>query len=363
VELSVTDITLARRAFHLRATLTIGAETVALVGRSGAGKSSLLRTIAGLEHPHTGRITLDDETWLDTAARIDLPPEHRRVGYLPQDYGLFPHLSIAGNVRFAARRDRPDLLERFGIAHLAAARPAELSGGERQRAALARALARDPQVLLLDEPFGALDPITRRRVRDELAEILGTIRLPTLLVTHAFEDAGVLSDRVGVIDHGEIVALDTPESLQQRPTSPLLAELTGATLLHGTASLAPHGAIVHLDGGGHLHTAERATGRVTLAVHPWTLTITSPDVAPVLDTVSSIHQAGGTLVLRLTRFTVHIPHDHDRGDIRPGSLVGVDAAPADVHVVSAAQSRSDPVTAHRASRAGATAYDQPPSCP
>src|ERR1700740_3730548 len=144
MELRVIDIALARRSFELRATLTVGGETVALVGPSGAGKTSLLRTIAGLENPGRGQIMLDTETWLGTNAGVDLRPDRRRVGYLPQDYGLFPHLSVAGNVRFAARRDRPDLLERLGIAALASAHPAQLSGGERQRVALARALAREP---------------------------------------------------------------------------------------------------------------------------------------------------------------------------------------------------------------------------
>lgn len=332
--LSVTDITLARRFFQLRATLTVGAETVAVVGRSGAGKTSLLRTIAGLEHPQAGRITLDGETWLDGAAGIDLPPERRRVGYLPQDYGLFPHLSVAGNVRFAARGDRSELLERLGIAHLATARPSQLSGGERQRAALARALARDPKVLLLDEPFGALDSITRRQVRDELAEILATIRLPTLLVSHAFEDASILSDRVGVIDQGRIIALDTPSAIQSPPPTALVAELTGANVLHGTAVPTPRGATVQLDGGGQLRTTARATGRVTIAVYPWTLSTAAPENAPLCDTITALHKAAGSLVLRLTRLTVHVPHDHNHATpLQAGTLVGLTASPSDVHVL------------------------------
>jgi molybdate transport system ATP-binding protein len=337
MELRITDIALARRSFELRATLTVGGETVALVGPSGAGKTSLLRTIAGLEHPHGGQIILDTDTWLDANDGVDLRPDRRRVGYLPQDYGLFPHLSVGGNVRFAARRDRPDLLERLGIAHLAAARPAQLSGGERQRVALARALARDPQVLLLDEPFGALDPITRRHVRDELAEILATIRLPTLLVTHAFEDACILSDRVGVIDHGRIVALDTPTAIQHRPANALVAQLTGANLLHGTAVPTPEGASVQIDGGGHLSTTSAASGRVTVAVHPWTVTLMAPEDAELVDTVTATGRQAGTYVLRLTRLTVQLSHDQQSEmAFEPGTLVGLSVSPADVHVVSSA---------------------------
>jgi ABC-type sulfate/molybdate transport systems ATPase subunit len=222
------DITLARRAFDLRAELSLGAETVAIVGTSGAGKTSLLRAIAGLESAAKGCITLGDDVWLDTKRGVHVSPERRRVGYLPQDYGLFPHLTVAGNIRFAARRDRPDLLERLGIASLASARPAQLSGGERQRVALARALAREPRVLLLDEPFGSLDPVTRRRVRQELADTLPTLQLPTLIVTHAFEEAAVLAGRVGVLDAGALVQIGSAAELARSPANALVAELTGA---------------------------------------------------------------------------------------------------------------------------------------
>jgi molybdate transport system ATP-binding protein len=229
------DITLTRRTFDIRAELTLGEETVAIVGPSGAGKTSLLRSIAGLERPQRGRIALGEEVWLDAERGVHVSPERRRIGYLPQDYGLFPHLTVAGNVRFAARRDRPDLLERLGIARLASARPAQLSGGERQRVALARALAREPRVLLLDEPFGSLDPITRKRVSRELADTLATVQLPTLLVTHAFEEAAALADRVGVLDAGALVQIGALAELVRSPASALVAELTTADPLDGIA--------------------------------------------------------------------------------------------------------------------------------
>ncbi len=308
---------------------------MALVGPSGAGKTSLLRTIAGLERPRTGQVRLGSDVWFDAARRIDRRPEQRRVGYLPQDYALFPHLSVAGNVRFAARRDRPDLLDRLGIVHLAAARPAQLSGGERQRTALARALARDPQVLLLDEPFGALDPISRAHVRDELGEILADIRLPTLLVTHAFEDASIISDRVGVMDRGQIVQVDSPDAIQQRPATSLVAQLTGANILHGTATATPWGATVQLEGGGRLDTTTSVAGRVSVALYPWTLTPTDPEDAALIDTVVAVRQQAGTVVLQLTRLTVHLAHDqHDGIRLDPGTVLGLTAPPDRVHVVS-----------------------------
>jgi molybdate transport system ATP-binding protein len=310
------DITLPRRAFDLRAALSVGAETIALVGPSGSGKTSLLRTIAGLERPQAGRIALGAEVWFDADAGIALSAERRRVGYLPQDYGLFPHLTVAGNVRFAGKRDRPDLLERLGIAHLASAHPRQLSGGERQRVALARALAREPRVLLLDEPFGALDAITRQQVRDELADILQQLKLPTLLVTHAFDDATALAERIGVIDHGRLVQLAPAPELLRRPASVMVAALTGANVLHGTATPAPPGS------------------RVQIAVHPWELELADPESSTLTDQVISVHHDRGGLLVRLARFTIQIqPHHNGYPAIAVGSTVGLRAAPSNVRVL------------------------------
>jgi molybdate transport system ATP-binding protein len=328
------DISLQRRSFDLRVALSTGAETVALVGPSGSGKTSLLRTIAGLERHPVGRIALADEPWLDSERGIHLSPERRRVGFLPQDYGLFPHLTVAGNVRFASRRERPDLLERLGIGHLALARPAQLSGGERQRAALARALAREPRVLLLDEPFGALDAITRHQVRDELADILASLQLPTLLVTHAFEDAIALAGRVGVIDKGRMLQLAPAAEILHNPASVTVAALTGANVLSGTARTSAAGSTVRLDGGGELNSSTPADGRVEVGVHPWALELTDPESSPLIDTVLGVRQDRGMLVVRLARLTVHVPVALNGGaSIEPGSVVGLRAAPSDVRVL------------------------------
>jgi molybdate transport system ATP-binding protein len=330
------DIALARRAFEIRVALSLGAETIAIVGPSGAGKTSLLRTVAGLERPFAGRITLGRETWLDAGRGVHVTPERRRVGYLPQDYGLFPHLSVAGNIRFAGKRDRPDLLERFGVAHLARARPGQLSGGERQRVALARALAREPRVLLLDEPFGALDAITRRQVRDELAAALPELGLPTLLVTHAFEDATALAERVGVIDTGRLVQLATAKELLRRPASAMVAALTGANVLGGNATPAGSGSTVRLDGGGELASSTPAQGPVQIAVHPWELELAGPTSATLTDRVLSVRHERGGLMIRLTRFTIQTGAPiNGRPSIEEGSLVGVRAKPADVRVLDA----------------------------
>jgi ABC-type sulfate/molybdate transport systems ATPase subunit len=327
------DIALARRSFELVVALGLDAETIAVVGRSGAGKSSLLRTIAGLERPRRGRITLAQEVWLDTEHDVRLDPEDRRVGYVPQDYGLFPHLTVAANVRFAARRNRPDLLERLGVAHLAGARPPQLSGGERQRVALARALARGPRVLLLDEPFAALDATTRAQVRDELAQELNELELPTLLVTHSFDDACALARRIAVLDSGRLEQLGSPAELLSAPATATVAALTGANVVDATATRTAGGSIVRLEGGGELTSSTPADGPVKIAIHAWELEVTEPAASALTDRILSVRPQGGGLLIKLTRFNVQTrPQDTA---IIEGSTVGLRAAPTDVRILSA----------------------------
>jgi molybdate transport system ATP-binding protein len=234
----------------------------------------VLRAVAGLVRPARGRIALGEEVWFDAPAGRHLPPEERAVGYLFQDYALFPHMTVAANVAFGGRRRAPELLRRLGIAHLAGARPGALSGGERQRVALARALARDPLVLLLDEPTAALDAATRLSVRAELGAILRELALPTLIVTHDFEEAGTLARRVGVIVDGRVRQLGTPAELIAAPADPFVARLVGANLLAGTARRGAAGlTVVELDTGQVVRSSDEADGRVAAVVHPWDVTV------------------------------------------------------------------------------------------
>jgi molybdate transport system ATP-binding protein len=261
-------------------------ECLALAGPSGAGKTSVLRVAAGLLRPARGRVTCGEETWLDTESGVYVAPERRRCGYLFQEYALFPHLRAWQNVAYplrgvprAERRRRAlELLERFGLAALADARPATLSGGERQRVALARALARRPAVLLLDEPLSALDARSRAHAARELAELMREAGVPTLLVTHDFSEAAQLGDRVGVIDSGRVVQEGTASELAGAPRSAFVADFTGAVVLTGTASRGPEGlTLVTLDGGGgRVFSTDPGEGPVAASVYPWEIGIEPP---------------------------------------------------------------------------------------
>jgi molybdate transport system ATP-binding protein len=293
------------RSFRLSLDLELGREALALVGPSGAGKSSVLRAIAGLLRPERGRIALGARPWLDTEERIDLPPERRSVGLVFQEYALFPHLDVRHNIAFGGRERVDELLERFRISHLARVRPADLSGGERQRVALARALARDPAVLLLDEPLSALDAHTRNIVRGELAELLAELRLPTLLVTHDFEDAAALADRVGVIVDGRILQLGPAAELLAAPADAFVASFTGANLLHGTAQPGADGLTeVVLDSGGSMYSADGGEGRVGLAVYPWEIALARSE--PVDSAMNHLRGAVRSVVVLGNRVRVRV---------------------------------------------------------
>jgi len=268
------DITLPLRSFRLELALAVGRETFALVGPSGAGKTSILRAVAGLARPERGRISLGGRVLFDAEARVDRPPEERRVGLVFQDYALFPHMTVEQNVAYGGRSRTPELLERFRIGHLARARPQELSGGERQRVGLARALARDPDVLLLDEPLSTLDPHTRAAVRAELKEVLDHLSLPVLLVTHDFHDAAVLAGRVAVIVDGRLRQTGTPSELIAAPADAFVAGFTGANVLSGRALPGLGGLTqVTLEDGGVLYSVDVAEGPVEVAVYPWEISV------------------------------------------------------------------------------------------
>jgi molybdate transport system ATP-binding protein len=319
------------RSYDAAVTLTVDAgATTALVGPSGAGKTTVLRVVSGLLRPQHGVVSLDDRVWLDTEAGVDVPPERRRVGYLFQEYALFPHLDVLANVTFGARKGSrvDELLERFQISHLTRARVHDLSGGERQRVALARALALQPGVLLLDEPLSALDAHTRATVRIELNELLRDLALPTILVTHDFEDAAALADRVGVIVDGRILQSGTAAELVASPADAFVASFTGATLLEGTATEGASGLTeVVLDAGGTAWSTDRGAGRVGLAIYPWEVSLsrvtpTDSAVNHIRATVASVVPLGNRTRVRVGPIVAEVTTaSADRLELRVGEIV------------------------------------------
>jgi molybdate transport system ATP-binding protein len=248
-------------------------ELVVLLGPNGAGKTTLLRALAGLLALDHGRVVLDGQVLEDTAAGSWVPTEQRPVGFVFQDYLLFPHLSALENVAFGlrsrgvpkaeARRRAAAWLDRVGLAAHAGSRPRALSGGQAQRVALARAMVGDPRLLLLDEPLAALDAATRTEVRRDLRRHLASFDGTRLLVTHDPLEALALADRLVVLEDGRITQTGNPAEVSGRPRSRYVAELVGVNLYRGHAD----GHTVKLS-GGVLVVADDHHGEVFAAVHP-----------------------------------------------------------------------------------------------
>ena len=206
---------------------------LALFGASGCGKSVTLKCIAGILRPDEGRITLDGRVLFDSAARIDLPPQQRHVGYLFQQYALFPNMTVRQNIAAAVRRkDRretlvPELLRRFRLEDKASLRPRQLSGGQQQRTALARILASEPSAILLDEPFSALDSYLRSQLEIELAEFLSDFQGPLLWVSHDRGEVLRNCPAICVMEHGRSQPVTTAQDLMHRPATEAAARLSG----------------------------------------------------------------------------------------------------------------------------------------
>jgi molybdate transport system ATP-binding protein len=217
-------------AFELDVDLVIEPGITILFGPSGSGKSTTLQAIAGLCRPSAGRITLGDQVWFDAAGKIDVPAHRRQVAYVFQSLALFPHMTGAGNVAYAIDRQVPhrermkratELLERLGVGHLAHNRPRHYSGGEAQRVALARALAMKPRVMLLDEPFSALDRDLRVQLAGLVRGLVDELGIPLIQVTHNHGEARAMGDRVARIDKGRIVAFGPAEQVLDLERTPM----------------------------------------------------------------------------------------------------------------------------------------------
>jgi putative spermidine/putrescine transport system ATP-binding protein len=292
----------------------------------------VLRAVAGLLRPNRGRIALAGRTLFDSAERIDLPPERRHIGVVFQDYALFPHLTIAGNVAYGLRASgvarheaahrAAEALRRFGMDGLAGARPASLSGGERQRVALARAVAIRPRVLLLDEPLTSLDAALRERLRGELNRLLRTLGITAVYVTHDQAEAMTLGDRVVVMSKGAIAQIGTPKEIYFKPASRFVAEFIGAAnIVEGLAAagrLSLPGGVLPLVNSG-------ATGPVSVMIRPEAISIVAPSESTCCGVVESVSFLGDRQRLNVsgvaTRpITAEVANSFD---VKVGEQVGV----------------------------------------
>ena len=246
---------------------------VGLFGPSGAGKTLTLQCLAGLVTPDAGTIVVDGRVFFDAAAGVNLPPQRRRIGYVFQGYALFPHLTVAENVAFGLR-DRPraerrrragEVLERLGLGEVADRHPRELSGGQQQRVALGRALAPDPELLLLDEPLSALDAPLRRQLREELGRLIREWGKTVVLVTHDLAEAYQLGERLVVYDAGRVVQAAPKAELLLQPASEAVARLIGMrNIVRGTVVKASPDRI-ELTWRGHTVEAVNSPGHPYLA--------------------------------------------------------------------------------------------------
>ncbi|BCJ88151.1 molybdate ABC transporter substrate-binding protein [Effusibacillus dendaii] len=323
------------RNFTVDITHQIDKETLVLIGHSGCGKSTTLKMLSGLLAPDEGFIHLNGRVLYDTQNKINLAPEHRNIGYVFQNYALFPHLTVTENVAYGiSRLDREEKMARvnetldfLGIQSLSQAKPAMLSGGEQQRVALARALVTRPQLLLLDEPLSALDISTRSFVRTELKEILRKLSIPTIIVTHDYEDARVLADRIAVMDHGEILQSGTDREISEYPASSFVAEFTGTNLLPVPARATTN----HPDSAKETHAA----------FHPWSVAVSFQPTASGYEwqgKISDITRFGGYARLHIEGsepFFADIQADqlNSRG-YQPGDTVHVTVHPDHVRLVT-----------------------------
>ena len=278
-------------------------EVLAVLGPNGSGKSTLLRALAGLQPLTRGRIVVDGIVLDDPAAGMLVPPEKRPCGMVFQDYLLFPHLTVLGNVAFGPRsrgcsradanRRAREWLDRMDLGDRAGSRPGELSGGQAQRVAVARALAIEPRLLLLDEPMAALDVGARGSVRHQLRRHLGMFSGSCVMVTHDLLDAAAIADRLVIIEAGRVVQEGTLEEVTSRPRTEYVAELMGVNLLRGVG----HGTTLALAEGMALETAGSWNGDLLAVVAPRdiALYVDRPDGSPRntwLTEVAEVHFLG-----------------------------------------------------------------------
>jgi iron(III) transport system ATP-binding protein len=296
--------------------------TIALLGPSGCGKTTVLRLIAGFESPDEGEIALAGR--LLAGPGISVPPEKRRIGMVFQDYALFPHLDVAANVAFGMPRGprRPrieELLELVGLPGVGRRMPHQLSGGQQQRVALARTLAAEPQLVLLDEPFSNLDPGMRARVRQEVRQIISSLGTTAVFVTHDQEEALSIAERVAVMLEGRVVQTGRPAEVYRRPASRAVAEFLGdANIVPGAAR---DGRVQFAVGEAPADAAY--SGAVQVMIRPEDLALSAEGGRPAVVVASEYFGHDQMVTVRLDDGTPLKVRDLPGRDLSPGARLGV----------------------------------------
>jgi len=345
-------------------------QVLALVGPSGSGKSTILSAIAGLRNIANGRISCNGSVWYDSAKHINMATRLRRVGFVFQSYALFPHLSALANVmeglgsgyRGSRENRARELLELVRLGGLEARRPSELSGGQQQRVAVARALARDPNVLLLDEPFSSVDRVTRQRLHRELGHLRGELQMPIVLVTHDLEEAVQLGDRMSILHRGHTLQEGAPRDIMARPANREVARLVDLKNIFQAriAAQRPGAGITALVWGSTTLEAGYAPGFAAGDLVDWV--IPSGRVIlhrrrrpsrgirenPVRGRVESMVALGDTVTVAIKvdsldgypLFMSMPVHAAERNSVAPGERVGVSLIRDDIHIMPAQQSET-----------------------
>jgi molybdate transport system ATP-binding protein len=357
------------REFTVGVSMCVPGGILVLLGPSGHGKTTVLNFIAGVLRPDQGRIRIGGRVLFDSSEDIDVPIEQRKVGYVFQDYALFPHLTVFENVAFGlrARHMRRDevnervnaQLQRLEIAQLAGEKPVRLSAGQRQRVALGRTLVTEPDILLLDEPLSALDMQLRGRIRGELKSLLRQFAIPTIIVTHDPLDAIALGDEITVIERGRIIQRGNYESLLSRPSTRFVADFVESNAFAGRVVARPAGAeaVVSIGQGVQVHVAEQEMDdQVLVVVHPWDIGLFPSGAAgslrnvfdgvvrsicPLRDRVRVLVDIGVPITAEVTRPAL------EALDLHEGSITHVGFKATTVRVFSAPDSRApaEPVAA------------------
>ena len=310
--------------FQLDATFSAPGGLITLFGPSGSGKSLTLQTVAGTIEPDAGHISLDSQPIFDSSSGLNLPAQKRRVGYVPQHYALFPHLSVADNIGFGLarlprekRRQRvAELLNNFDLGALAERRPRQLSGGQQQRVALARALAVQPGLLLLDEPFAALDAALRSALRQELAQVQKRWNISMLIVTHDLSDVYALGQRVIVYDDGRVIQQGTRDDVFFRPTSQRVAEFVQTGNILPAVVERSEGETLWLRWGGQLLAADpqplAAGTPVYVCIRPTQILIVRPDRFTARERQNLLSGAIVHTDMQAETYTLHLRLDNSK---------------------------------------------------